>query len=233
MCYLQPSITNQPAATQTHGTAQNLDHDAQLMTNLWNILLLLIVMNLFACSDVKIKHGQAGSEGGVLATMDTVHNGVSPASAVIAFLEWYRGNEDRLHQIQLLAGGLEDTSTFYSVDFKATERYLSELKKSGYVSGRFLDELQKHFVQSNEYLKQHPQNDGPAPGFEADLVMKAQDYMDVWENLDSVKVVDEKRQDDKAVITLLFAGNYKTRYYLTKNGKTWLIDSIENAFAEN
>jgi hypothetical protein len=38
---------------------------------------------------------------------------------------------------------------------------------------------------------------------------------------------------DEAFIKLLFAGNNKTKYYLTMIGNKWLIDNIENAFAEN
>jgi hypothetical protein len=62
-----------------------------------------------------------------------------------------------------------------------------ERKESSYLSKRFLNKLRQHFAESNKCLKQHPQNDGPAPGFEADLIIKAQDYMDVWANLDKVK----------------------------------------------
>ena len=63
--------------------------------------------------------------------------------------------------------------------------------------------------------------------------MKAQDYMDVWDNLDSSKVIEKKVDNSKASIKMLFAGYYKTKYYLTKTGNKWLIDSINNAFAEN
>jgi hypothetical protein len=202
------------------------------MTFLKNTLLLVICTSI-ACSDTKTKIGKTDSEGLILATTGTVSNRITPDSTVIAFLKWYRDNEDRLHQIQLLKGGLKDTTTFYSVDFKATERYLYELKKSNYLSDRFLNELRLHFTQSNEYLKKNPQNDGPAPGFEADLIMKAQDYMDVWENLNSVKVIDRKLDGNNAFIKFLFAGYYKTKYYLTNNGNTWLIDSIDNSFLEN
>lgn len=203
------------------------------MTIIKNTLLLLIIMSTFACSDMKTKNSNTYKEGMKLASIDPAPKSISPDSAIIAFLKWYKDNDERLHKIQLITGGLDDTTTFYSVDFKATERYLSELKKSGFLSEGFLNELRKHFTQSNEYLKKHPQNDGPAPGFEADLIMKSQDYMDVWENLDKVKVINEKTSSDKAFVELLFAGNYKTKYFLTKKGNKWLIDTIDNAFSES
>lgn len=197
------------------------------------ISLLLIVTSIIAYSNKKTENGKTKNVGLRFATFDTIPNRISPDRIIIAFLEWYRDNEDSLHQIQLLTGGLDDTATFYSVNFKETERYLSELKKSGYLSDTFLDELRKHFDQTNKYLKQHPQNDGPAPGFEADLIMKSQDYMDVWENLANVKVIDKKIDGSKAFVKLLFTSNYKTKYYLTIYKEKWLIDRIDNAFAEN
>jgi hypothetical protein len=203
------------------------------MTILKNTLILLFVMSLMACSDTASKINKTDKEVTIPAATHKVSHVIAPDSTVIAFLNWYRNNEDRLHQIQFLTGGLEDTSTFYSVDFKAAEKYLKELNSSGYLSGIFLDNLQRHFIQSSEYLKQHPQNDGPAPGFEADLIMKAQDYMDAWENLDAVKVIEKKVDGNKAFIKLLFVGNYKTKYYLSKSGQQWLIDNIENAYDEN
>ena len=129
------------------------------MNILKNILLLFLLASITACSDTKFENDKSNSETLLLVTTDNVSNEISPDSTVMAFLKWYRDHEDSLHQIQLITGGLENTTTFYSVDFKETGRYLTKLKKSGYLSDRFLDELQKHFVQSNEYLKQHPQNE--------------------------------------------------------------------------
>lgn len=203
------------------------------MNKLKTIPLLLFLTSLIACSDTKSESFRTDSEGIFVFNSDTVYHETSPDSTVISFLKWYRDNEDRLHQIQLLTGGLADTTTFYSVDFEATEKYLTELKKSGFLSDKFLGDLRQHFFKSNEYLKQHPQNDGPAPGFEADLIMKSQDYMDVWDSLESVKVIEQKRTAGRDTIKMIFAGYYKTKYYLTKYGDKWKIDNIENAFAEN
>lgn len=202
------------------------------MTIFKTISLLMIVTSLFAFSSSVCESIKTNDKGIFYHCNDTAPEVISPEKTVIAFLKWYKHNEERLYRIQLLTGGLKDTATFYSVDFKATEKYLVELKKSGFVSYKFLEDLQQHFLQTNEYLEQHPQNDGPAPGFEADLIMKAQDYMDVWEDLDHAKVIDKNIDGKKASIKFLFAGYYKTKYYLTRHSNKWLIDKIENAFFE-
>jgi len=157
----------------------------------------------------------------------------NPKRTVITFLKWYKANEKRLDGIIYLKGGLKDTTTFYSVDFKETETYLNELKKSNFLSDFFIYDLRKYFAGLDNYLKQHPQNDGPVSGQDVDLVIKAQDYMDVWENLNSSKIIFSNVTKTKATIKLQFIGNYKTIYSLTKHGDKWLLDRLDNAFADN
>lgn len=195
-------------------------------------VLLFIAASIAACSNIASKN--TASEQAIVSSdaNNTPTQVLPPASTVMAFLKWYRSNEERLNQIPIIKG-LADSTTFHSVDSKASEKYLKELKNSGYVSDRFLDSLRRHFVQSNDYLKQHPENDGPVPGFDADLIMKSQDYVDIWENLEKVNVLENGVVDNKAFVTLYFAGNYKTRYFLTKSGKGWLIDNLNNAVQEN
>ena len=155
-----------------------------------------------------------------------------PKSTIINFLRWYKSNEKRLNKIKIIKGGLADTATFYSVDFKETEKYLNELKKCNFLSNTFLYDLRKRFSELDSLLKQHPQNDGPVMGYDFDLIMKAQDYMDVWENLNSSKIVSSNITQNKAIIKLRFIGNYKTIYILTKHGGKWLLDRLDNAFAD-
>ena len=97
----------------------------------------------------------------------------------------------------------------------------------------FIYDLRKYFASLDNYLKQHPQNDGPVSGQDVDLVIKAQDYMDVWENLNSSKIIFSNVTKTKATIKLQFIGNYKTIYSLTKHGDKWLLDRLDNAFADN
>jgi hypothetical protein len=81
----------------------------------------------------------------------------------------------------------------------------------------------------DEYFKKHPQNDGPAHGFEADLVMKAQDYMDVWTGLDSARLIQSKINGNTALIQHQFLGYYTTRFFLSNQNGKWLIDSLGSA----
>lgn len=192
-----------------------------------NIFLLFVTISIIACSDTKAKSRKLNKKNVIPFAESLEEQAISPDSTIIAFLTWYRDNEERLRQIQLVKGGLEDTTTFYSVDFLATEKYLSELKKSGYVSNKFLDTLRQNFNKSNEDLKAHPQNDGPPPGFEADLIMKAQDYMSVWDGLNKAKLIEKNINNNTAHIVYLFADYYRMKFLMSKSGKHWLIDSLD------
>ncbi len=156
-----------------------------------------------------------------------------PDSTVLTFIKWYHQNEDRLEKIEFIKGGLEDTTTFYSIDFTKTEKYLSELAKSNCVSQKFISDFRNFFTRSDKYFKEHPQNDGPAYGFEASLIMQSQDYMDVWENLDSMKSLKRNISGNKAIIKVSFGKYYRPTYNLTKFSNHWLIDSIYNVYSDN
>ncbi len=151
---------------------------------------------------------------------------ILPEQTVINFLKWYRDNEERVNKIRYIRGGLKDTTTFYRIDFKAADKYFSELKKSNFLSDVFINDLRDYFKKGDENFVNRPQNDGPPDYFDFDLIMKSQDYMDVWTNLDKATVIEKEVSNNTAYIELLFNGNYKTKYCLTKTNGKWLIDNI-------
>jgi len=155
---------------------------------------------------------------------------VNPDSVSINFLKWYRDNEKRLQQFDVVKGGLPDSTKNYYIDFIMAERYIAELRASGFLSDAFLNDLMDYFKQCSLYLKKYPQNDGPPPGFEADLIMKSQDYMDVWSNIEHPKIINKTILQNKAVLDLQFAKYYDVKHFLSRNGNEWFIDSIYRSF---
>ncbi len=185
-------------------------------------LFLLAFTFTFGCSDVNKKQSVVKS---VLNTKT-----ISPDSTIINFLKWYHDNESRLNKIQLVKGGYPDTTTFYRVDFSQTENYLAELKKSGFVSDKYLSDFRIYFSKADADLKKDPQNDGPPAWFDADLVMKSQDYDDVWNNLEKAKTTIKEITDNSAEVFIQFQPNYKMKCHFTKIGNSWLLDLLENEF---
>ena len=192
-------------------------------------LASLVIINILACSDTQTEKTYNKI---VLTNKDnTDSNRESVEKTILGFLNWYKNNEDKLGQINLIKGGLPEKTTNYSFDFVATRKYLFELKRSGYLSDSFINNLQKHFIEVDDYLKKYPQNDGPIQGLDYDIIMKSQDYMDVWSNLDNVKILNKDINNDKAYLKLEFGGYYKTKYFLTKRDGLWLLDNIVNDFS--
>jgi hypothetical protein len=100
-----------------------------------------------------------------------------PARTVVNFLEWYRIQQGRLNEIPMVNKvGRQNEPINYSVNFKQTERYLLELKRSGFISDRYIRGLRTYFKECDKNLKKNPIDDGPPDGFEFDLVM--------WSNSD-------------------------------------------------
>ena len=192
-------------------------------------LASLVIINILACSDTQTEKTYNKI---VLTNKDnTDSNRESVEKTILGFLNWYKNNEDKLGQINLIKGGLPEKTTNYSFDFVATRKYLFELKRSGYLSDSFINNLQKHFIEVDDYLKKYPQNDGPIQGLDYDIIMKSQDYMDVWSNLDNVKILNKDINNDKAYLKPKFGGYYKTKYFLTKRDGLWLLDNIVNDFS--
>lgn len=152
-----------------------------------------------------------------------------PKKTIIDFLHWYKNNMTRLDSFSLVNtafGG--DTTKFYSVNFEATEAYLAEFKKSGFVSDKYVQVMRGYFKKCDDYLKKHPENDGPPDGFEFDLVMWSQEYDEDLANIDKSKVIDQTIADNKATVKLGFPTGGHLLYKLSKQGDKWLIDRIEN-----
>lgn len=160
--------------------------------------------------------------------------------AAIGYYRWYARNGERLNKIQLVDGGStspSDTSNFYAVDFKGTERYLAELRKSGYVSPAYLADWRAYFRRQNDSLRLHPQNDGPPAGFEFDLVVHSQEPDEYLQHIARVPLRVTHPTPTRALVVADFTrpatpdmpdNNVpdKRLFYLQRYATKWLIDSI-------
>ncbi|MBV9989244.1 MAG: hypothetical protein JO301_16310 [Chitinophagaceae bacterium] len=171
--------------------------------------LLLIISCLFAA---------CGPSPAVVQTL--------PDSTAVGFLRWYRDNEERLSHIRLVQGGYPDTTRAYTVDQTQLNRYLSELDRSGYLSPAYLAKMRRYVDSCGRYLNVHAEYDGPPSGFEGDLVMNTQDYMDVFNNLNNFTISDRRVDGEKARLKFYFSQYYLIGFALTRTNKRWLIDSL-------
>jgi hypothetical protein len=153
-----------------------------------------------------------------------------PAHTVVNFLAWYRVQQVRLSNIPMVnKPGMQNATKYYSINVKQTERYLSELKRSGFISDRYIRRWRAYFQECSENLKNNPQDDGPPDGLEFDLVMWSNsDYEEELSALDKIEIVDSHQNSRDASVVVKFLGGRKLRYTLAKERSTWKITQIEN-----
>ena len=177
------------------------------------ILLLLSFLFFFsACSSPEKKEQQ-------------------PEKVITYFLNWYKDNMHSLGKIELVNNSNNttyDSTKFYTVNFDSTEKYLTAFKKSGFVSGKYIDQWRQYFKRCDDQFKKNPQNDGPATGFEFDFVMWSQDYEEALDNLDKMNFSDKEIKNDHCIVTANFSSGMKIKYWLTLENGKWLIDDIQN-----
>ncbi len=190
------------------------------------ILLTCIALLLplfIACSG-----GKATDIG---TSANKVAGSVSPGETVLNFLEWYKNNQERLVNINLIHNSTpsEDTTKLYAVNFEGTEHYLDELKKSGYVSEKYLESWRDYFNHAEQNFKDNPQFDGPPDYFDYDFVMLSQDFMEELEELNKTNVSKEQIDSNTALVVLTFKVSLtKMSYQLSLVEGKWQIDDIEN-----
>ena len=159
--------------------------------------------------------------------IDTASTAQQPSEYVVHFLKWYNKNSKRLNDNRMVRNAVgDDTTKFYSVNFDATEEYLSAFRRSGFVSSEYVHYMRRYFKQCEEHFKKNPQNDGPPDGFDFDLVMWSQDYDDDLAAPEKATVVLQKINDNKAHVRLSFPSGSNLDYRLSKSGNKWLLDKI-------
>ncbi|MEI7597436.1 MAG: hypothetical protein WCK02_16930 [Bacteroidota bacterium] len=193
------------------------------------LFLVIISFFLIACtSKENSKH-----ENGANLRNDSIKYAVSykdQLKVVVDFLYWYRDYESNSHKINMVNNCTNkfDSTKFYSVNFKGTEQYLSDMKKSGFLSEKYIEQWRTYFKQCDLSFKKNPQNDGPPEGFEYDFVMFSQDYEDDLAKLNKINIGKYKGDSNKFYLTIIFPSTQSLEFFLSINDGKWLIDDINN-----
>ncbi|WP_051189392.1 hypothetical protein [Daejeonella oryzae] len=150
----------------------------------------------------------------------------TPKKAVRNFLKWYEENMERLKQFDLISGKPGDSTKAYRVNFGETEKYLAELKKSGFVSDQYINQFRNYFKIADANLEKYPQYDGPAQGFEFDLVLQTHDLDETFHLAKKGQYVLKPQSPDTTKVYIRLT-TIVMLLKLTRSGNSWLIDSLE------
>jgi hypothetical protein len=190
------------------------------------LILCPAAILLFSCgpsanSSLEVQHNDT------LAPASDPQLGEQPVKTIIAFLEWYKGYHfsGKTPMVMDTAFVQGDTTRYYRVNFKGTEEYLGELKNSGFVSEEYLEGWRKDFRRSDEYMRTHPENDGPPNGFDYDLVTLSQEDIGL-DSLERTKVGPITKEAGGVRVRLEFPNYAALTYRLHQEGDRWLIDKV-------
>lgn len=180
-------------------------------------IIVILIALLFPINNVQGMHLEFSS---------SVKSKGNPKRVVHDFLMWYKNNRANLQKFQLISGKPGDSTKAYRVDFKETEKYLSELKKSGFVSDQYINSFRQYFETSDANLKKNPQYDGTPAGFEFDLVLKAAEYDQILGRISKLKMVLKPLNPDSTKVYVKLPYVYMV-LTLSRSGNSWLIDSLD------
>lgn len=152
-------------------------------------------------------------------------------STIVNFLKWYKINESKLQTSAIIRGYNQDTikkDSLLRIDMKSVDEYLSNFKKSDFVSDIFLGKLRNVYQNVADTLAKYPTYDyfGPVSGLECDLLFGFEPE-EVLDHIDEGRLSKVYIINNKALVRFDISKFIMLKLVLTKglNGK-WLIDDM-------
>jgi hypothetical protein len=186
-------------------------------------IILLAIPFLLCCSE----NGQSkDNQQKETETIDS--SNIKAANTVINFYKWYRNNQNIQNcLVKNSCSETFDSTKFYAVDFDATEKYLSTLKQTGYISDKYISDWRTYFKECDENLKKYPTNDGVPDGFDYVFVTKSQDFEEELNTVEKAKISKVINENGKKIITIKFLTGAELNFELSFINNRWYIDKIK------
>jgi hypothetical protein len=195
------------------------------------VSIIWILVFLIACSSNKNENNNSDNNSDTLTDFNTGNYSLNeqPVKTIVDFLKWYRVSQSKIGRgmVNNATNETWDSTKFYSVNFEATEKYLLNLKSSGFISEKYIDKWRNYFKKCDQDFKANPSNDGPPDGFDYDLVMLSQEEEQPLKTIENAKVISQSILNNNATIKMYFPSGDKYIYRLTKSVGKWEIDDIE------
>jgi hypothetical protein len=180
------------------------------------ILLFFSTFIIFSCQETGKKDPEAAARAA---------DSTAIAATIHGFYQWYDHNiKDRSKDVDFT----KVSGKHLVLDFPLLEKYLSNIKSSGFVSDDFLENDRTYYRACEKIWKTEEYEDAPQTGMDADKYFCAQDYeLDYW-----VKSPVRVTIGDTDVATATLYGQYvgdlkEMNFELKKENGKWLLTNIE------
>ena len=190
------------------------------------ILLATIIWVLLFLSFFENKCKAASDINFVVETSNTTDS-QQARQTVLDFLIWYKKNIAAINRFPLVNQKGEEP---YSVNLKNGERYLGFLKKSNFLTDKYLNNWRQYFKERNDGFRLNPENEGPPTGFEYDLVLLSQDVDMQLDSLSSLKIKKITVLNNSAKVNFKLIEEYQ--FKLVRRNNRWMINNILNLSQE-
>lgn len=147
---------------------------------------------------------------------------------VIGFLTWYKDKGNHLMTAPIVIGFNQDSikrDSVVSINMPAVDQYLSNLKKSGYLSDVFLNDLRRTYTSVSDTLNKYPLLDyfGPIPGLESDLIFGFEPEA-ILDHIETGRFIKIYSIYNKALVKFDISEFNQYLFIMTKVNSKWLID---------
>jgi hypothetical protein len=156
----------------------------------------------------------------------------SPSDVSISYLYWYVSHKAKLDRINIFQADTASDIAYYKVDFKRVDFYLNQIRRSDFVSEKYIDTLKQAYLAADKKLQLHPQNDGPVPGFEYDPILGIQEESEITQNSINFKVTSKTIKDNQAMVIGKISDTLWIRFELSKIKGKWLINLMHSYFKQ-
>jgi hypothetical protein len=157
-------------------------------------------------------------------------NKIKIERTIINFLNWYKIDDQDTTKVSyaFIKGGYPDTTTKQRIDMDGVELYFTHLRKAGYFSESYINDLREYFRNIDNGLQAAPKlKDLVAiPGLDGTWILKTFDSDMILDHIkkgrfDKIAVIY-----NKAIVRFRISKIVIMLFTMTRENNKWLIDYI-------
>jgi len=153
-------------------------------------------------------------------------------ATIKGFLNWRREQEKQGEGDVFvpIKGGPPDTTTQTRIDMAQVEKYIADLRKTGFFSENLFNYLRGYYREIDERLAKEPLSKSTdlvlIHGFEMEILLHTFDTSDILDHIKNGRLDRCYIIYDKAIARFTISPYIKMLFTLTRVNKRWLIDYI-------
>ena len=185
------------------------------------IVVIILTFTLLSCKSNSESDLTTPDAEITTTEMDISNDTIAMIGVAKTFLKWYKNNYEKANNFGFT---YQDKQGNYQVSVAQGEEYLNFLKRSGYISDKYVELWFQYFKDKAKYLEENLQTEGPPEGFEFDLVLITQEPEILLNEIHNLQFAVGENNGTKALLQM--AGDWGYEIEMVKENDKWLIEYI-------